>query len=592
MRGSRRRLEGQRRPTALLMTISSPSSGVPDGGLARRAVGIGRGDDDVALVVEEGSDVIGKAEAHTLDGTRAARPDGGRGLPRRRRLRVGPAEEVALSELDVERGEHREVRPAFDAFGEEVGADPPPERDERLDQRLLGVVVADAVDDLAVDLDDRRAEGGDQREAGVAGTGVVDREPEAELAQRLDLALERADVGDRLLLGAFDGDVVRVEAGVADPRPEGRRLERRVEQAERRQVDRVAAGRPAGGAFGRLDPADVLEHGAHDVHVQLHTSVRADRGLDDRRDRLREHRHVRAEQALVLVQLAGVDVDDRLERDLVQLPEAEEVVEHLGLDDLGRLGHADPLGEAGQLDRGGHRDEVAVALGQGLVERDQAVLGPVGGLGDLGGERVGQGLGRADQDDARIELEHAPAFDERSESAHEPDVARPEEPFRRGSARRGGQEPHAGILRPAAWPSRGATVPVVMVRWSGAIRWGPVRSGAAPSRRQALRRSPARIGRSRRFSGGASGQAQRGSKAHDGWNGEVEVDDERAARRVATEVGALGRIDEVAAGGVRLLAVRAVAERDEEAARVARHPEDRERARAGREGERDRGRPG
>ena len=52
-------------------------------------------------------------------------------------------------------------------------------------------------DDVPVDLDDRRPQRGDQREAGVAGAGVVDREPEPEPAQRLDLALERVDVGDR-----------------------------------------------------------------------------------------------------------------------------------------------------------------------------------------------------------------------------------------------------------------------------------------------------------------------------------------------------------------------------------------------------------
>ena len=128
---------------------------------------------------------------------------------------AGP-EQIALSELDVEGFERREVGATFDAFGEEVGTDPATERHERLDQRLLGVVVADAVDDVAVDLDDRWPKGGDQREAGVAGTGVVDRETEAELAQGLDLALERADVGDGLLLGAFDGDLMRVEAGLAD----------------------------------------------------------------------------------------------------------------------------------------------------------------------------------------------------------------------------------------------------------------------------------------------------------------------------------------------------------------------------------------
>ena len=133
-------------------------------------------------------------------------------LPARGRL----AEQVALAELDAERRQRREVRASLDALGEQPRADPAPERDERLDEGLLGVVVADAVDDVAVDLDDGRPQRGDQREARVAGAGVIDREAEAEPAQRPDLALERADIGDRLLLGALDRDLVRIEAGGAD----------------------------------------------------------------------------------------------------------------------------------------------------------------------------------------------------------------------------------------------------------------------------------------------------------------------------------------------------------------------------------------
>src|SRR4029079_13461774 len=63
--------------------------------------------------------------------------------------------------------------------------------------------------------------------------------------------------------------------------------------------------------------------------------------------------------------------------------------------------------------------------------------------------------------------------------------------------------------------------------------------------------------------------------------------DERAGRRVAAKVGALGRIDEISAGAVGLRAVRGVAERNEEAACIAGNPEDRHRARATREGDGD-----
>ena len=98
--------------------------------------------------------------------------------------------------------------------------------------------MADPVDDLAIDLDDRRAQGGDECKAGIAGAGVVHREPEPELAEGLHLALEHPDVGDRLLLRALDGDLARVQPDGAHLGAEPGRLERGVEQAERGQVDR------------------------------------------------------------------------------------------------------------------------------------------------------------------------------------------------------------------------------------------------------------------------------------------------------------------------------------------------------------------
>ena len=169
-------------------------------------------------------------------------------------------------------------------------------------------------------------------------------------------------------------------------------------------------GDGAGLAPCRLDPLDAGQRGPDDVRVELDAAVGVDRGLDDRRDRLREHRHVGPEEAFVLVQRAVREGDDRLERQRVELTQAEEVVEHLGLDDLGRLGHPDPVGQPGQLDRRRHRDEIAVALGQGVVDGHQSVLGCPGApvrLGDLGDGRVGQCLGRRDEDDAGVELEEA-----------------------------------------------------------------------------------------------------------------------------------------------------------------------------------------
>ena len=287
-------------------------------------------------------------------------------------------------------------------------------------------------------------------------------------------------------------------------------VERGIEQAEGRQVDRVPARLDAGVPAVGLEAADLLEHGRDDVHVELDAAVRVDRRLHDRADRLRQHRHVRAEQALVLVQPPRGELDDRLERDPVELPQAEEVVEHLGLDDLGGLGHPDPLGEAGQLHRRGHRDQVAVALRERVVDRDEAVLGPVGATCDVVGEALRELVGGADEDHPGLEVEDSPFVQTRCHAAHEADVARPQEALVAHSPRRR-EEPHGPIMRPCPAGPWHPPVTLRMVRSYGLI----------PLPQAAGRRSPARIAMSSRFSGGASGHAQRGSKAHDGWNAKL-----------------------------------------------------------------------
>src|ERR1700690_1006485 len=102
------------------------------------------------------------------------------------------AEQVALAEVDLAFRPGDQTRAVLDSLGNDLGPDAAAERDERLDQGLLGlaVLVADPGHDFAVDLDDRRLEGGDDVEAGVAGAGVVDGEAETELAQGFDLLLE------------------------------------------------------------------------------------------------------------------------------------------------------------------------------------------------------------------------------------------------------------------------------------------------------------------------------------------------------------------------------------------------------------------
>ena len=74
--------------------------------------------------------------------------------------------------------------------------------------------------------------------------------------------------------------------------------------------------------------------------------------------------------------------------------------------------------------------------------------------------------------------------------------------------------------------------------------------------------------------------------------GEVEVDDQADGGSARTEIGALRGIEEIPAGAVGLVVVRGIAERQEQAPGVARHPVDAEAAFALREGDVDSADPG
>jgi hypothetical protein len=286
------------------------------------------------------------------------------------------------------------------------------------------LLAADAVDDLAVDLDDRGSEGGNEGEARIPGTGIVDRETESELSQRAHVPREGQDIGHGLLLGALHGDPPTRDAMGGRHLGERWRGEARTEQAGGVEVDRITGCPARPGAF-LLERGDPLEDLGHDEPIELDRPAGADGGLDHRRDGSLEGRHLRPEQALVLVDLAGREVHDRLEDDPVT-GEDEEQVEHLRLRDGQRLAHPDPIRDARLLDGRGEGDEIAVRLGDGAIDMDEAEFRGVALPSYQRRPGVGQLGRRGDQADTRFELEQTSADDHLREAVHEADVARPE----------------------------------------------------------------------------------------------------------------------------------------------------------------------
>ena len=340
----------------------------------------------------------------------------------------------------------------------------------------------------------------------------------------------RSDVGDGLLLGALERDLARIEPGLANHRGERGRLEPRVEQAGRRHVDGHAQGRPTVRPAALVELAGALEDLRHEEHVELDGAVRVDGRLHDRCDRLREHRHVRPEEALVLVQLAAGQLHDRLERDGVERAQAEEVVERLRLDDLGRLGHPDAVRETGHLDRGRERHQVAVRLRQRVIDRDEAVLGRACLAGDRARDELGQLARRArsrslpSRARGRVNPARATRADARTGCRATTAGARR---WGGGDWQRGARDSKGGTIGDGATDRRRrARASCPRPHRAGPVSGVPplpVPSSAGrglvsvrPMDDAYVSRSPARISRSRRFSGGASGQAHRGSNAHDG----------------------------------------------------------------------------
>ncbi len=338
------------------------------------------------------------------------------------------------------------------------------------------------------------------------------------------------------MLGALEGYLAWVEPRIADHRHECRGLEARVEQAGRGDVHGQPDRREPGGAALLGQRSGTCQDGADEEDVELDRASCVDRRLDDRCDRLRKHRHDRSEEALVLMERTRVEFDDRLVGDPVQVAQAEEVVERLGLDDGGGLGHADPIGQAGCLDGCRECHQIAVRLGQRGVDRHHPVARLVRVDGDIVSQGFGQQSCRGDEDGTGVELEDTGILQLGREPAHEAGVARPEQALIGEAARWREQSQASGsssMRRRSPGHRRGPyTGPHLMLPCLSRARGRPrVRGDPVPwshrrtadrslDGRSAMRqrnRSPAWIGMSSLFSGGASGHAQRGSNAQDGW---------------------------------------------------------------------------
>ena len=92
---------------------------------------------------------------------------------------------MALGVVAAEAAQLRELRLVFDPLGDHVEREGPRHADDRLDDRRPLLLDAERVDEGAVDLERVEREAVEVGERRVAGAEVVEDEPHAELAERL-----------------------------------------------------------------------------------------------------------------------------------------------------------------------------------------------------------------------------------------------------------------------------------------------------------------------------------------------------------------------------------------------------------------------
>src|SRR3954469_19712271 len=125
-------------------------------------------------------------------------------------------EQVALGAVAAEPAERVELAGGLDALGDRLEPQAARDVDDRADDRRVVLLLAQPVDERAVDLDrvDRHAL--QARQGRVAGAEVVEQDADAELAQALERRARRGDVLEEDALGDLEAEAAGLEAAARE----------------------------------------------------------------------------------------------------------------------------------------------------------------------------------------------------------------------------------------------------------------------------------------------------------------------------------------------------------------------------------------
>ena len=141
----------------------------------------------------------------------------------------GPAERVALHELDAEVAQPARLLAGLDALGDDRDVHRARHRHDRPQDVAVALVLGDAGDELAVDLDRVDREALDVVQRRMAGAEVVEHQPHAEVLEVLQHGRRRGGLLHQDALGQLEPQPLGRHAGLAQDAGElvGQRRARR-----------------------------------------------------------------------------------------------------------------------------------------------------------------------------------------------------------------------------------------------------------------------------------------------------------------------------------------------------------------------------
>jgi hypothetical protein len=231
--------------------------------------------------------------------------------------RAGAGDQIALVDRDAEAPQHVQVGVLLQAFGDDGAAAGGRHLGDRAHELLLERLLRDAVDEVAVDLDEVGPDVDPALQARKAFAEVVQGQREAGLAQRRDGVTQAAQVLDRAGLGQLDDDARARQVDLAQLVSQLADAVAGRQQAVGRHVDE--------GLARQCQLLEATQREAHEQALERHQLAGARGHFEQHQGRVQRAVGRAAGQGLEAEDLGPGGIDQGLEMDLEALVADEPV---------------------------------------------------------------------------------------------------------------------------------------------------------------------------------------------------------------------------------------------------------------------------